>query len=135
MPRSEQVVESKVQLGSAWLPLAWQGEWERAGKRPRREDQGGPWPKSTGGGVKVQYDWPTAPGGGFLFCFLVGGGSPLLRQFFSSRGNGSCSSLRCVGFSLWWFLLWQSVGSRLTGFGSCGPQAQELWLMGCNAWG
>ena len=34
------------------------------------------------------------------------------------------SSLRCVGFSLQWLLLLQSVGSRHVGFSSCGTQAQ-----------
>ena len=41
-----------------------------------------------------------------------------------------CSSLRCVGFSLRWFLLLWSMGSRRVGFGSCGVWAQELWLVG-----
>ena len=42
--------------------------------------------------------------------------------------RGGYSSLRCVGFSLWWFLLLRSMGSRCTGFSSCGTQAQQLWL-------
>ena len=46
-----------------------------------------------GQGVKVQRDWPTAPGSGFLFCFIVSGGSLLPHQFFSSCGNGRYSSL------------------------------------------
>ena len=37
--------------------------------------------------------------------------------------SGGYSSLRCAGFSLQWLLLWQSVGSRYTGFSSCGTQA------------
>ena len=36
----------------------------------------------------------------------------------------SYSSLRCVCFSLWWLLLLRSMGSRHTGFSSCGTRAQ-----------
>ena len=39
----------------------------------------------------------------------------------ASRGY---SSLRCTAFSLRWFLLLQSTGSRRAGFSSCGTQAQ-----------
>ena len=39
----------------------------------------------------------------------------------ASRGY---SSLRCVGFSLWWLLLLQNTGSRCVGFSSCGTWAQ-----------
>ena len=35
---------------------------------------------------------------------------------------------RCMGFSLQWLLLLQSMGSRRAGFSSCGMQAQQLWL-------
>ena len=38
--------------------------------------------------------------------------------------SGGYSSLRCVGFSLWWLLWLRSTGSRCTGFSSCGMQAQ-----------
>ena len=38
--------------------------------------------------------------------------------------SGSYSSLRCAGFSLWWLLLLQSMGSRRTGFSSCDTWAQ-----------
>ena len=44
-----------------------------------------------------------------------------LSLVVSSRGY---SSLRCTGFSLWWLLLLQSMGSRRTGFSSCGSRAQ-----------
>ena len=44
--------------------------------------------------------------------------------------SGGYSSLWCVGFSLQWLLLLRSVGSRRTGFSSCGTWAQQLWLMG-----
>ena len=42
-------------------------------------------------------------------------------------------SLRCVGFSLWWLLLLQSMGSRSTGFSSCGLWALECRLSSCGA--
>ena len=38
--------------------------------------------------------------------------------------SGGYSSLRCVGFSLQWLLLLQSMGSRWVGFSSFGAQAQ-----------
>ena len=47
-----------------------------------------------------------------------------------SRGY---SLLRCVGFSLRWFLLLQSMGSRHAGFSSCSTRAQYLWLTGLVA--
>ena len=48
----------------------------------------------------------------------------------ASRGY---SSLRCTGFSLRWLLLLRSMGSKCTGFSSCGTQAQQLWLAGSRA--
>ena len=44
--------------------------------------------------------------------------------------SGGYSSLRCRGFSLRWLLLLWSMGSRSTGFSSCGTQAQQLWFAG-----
>ena len=50
--------------------------------------------------------------------------------FVAARGlslvavSGGLSLLRCVGFSLQWLLLLQSMGSRHTGFSSCSMQAQ-----------
>ena len=38
--------------------------------------------------------------------------------------SGDYSSLRCMGFSLQWLLLLQSMGSRHVGFSSCGTGAQ-----------
>ena len=46
--------------------------------------------------------------------------------------RGYCS-LQCMGFSLSWLLLLQSMGSRCTGFSSCGTWAQQLWLTGSSA--
>ena len=49
----------------------------------------------------------------------------------ASRGY---SSLRCAGFSLRRLLLLWSMGSRRTGFSSCGSQALERRLSSCGAW-
>ena len=38
--------------------------------------------------------------------------------------SGGYSLLWCTGFSLWWLLLLQSMGSRGAGFSSCGMWAQ-----------
>ena len=54
-------------------------------------------------------------------------GLPLVA---ASRGS---SSLRCAGFSLRWLLLLQSMGSRHTGFSSCGSQAVESRLSSCGS--
>ena len=43
------------------------------------------------------------------------------------------SLLWCVGFSLWWLLLLQSMGSRHAGFSSCVSQALESRLSSCGA--
>ena len=47
--------------------------------------------------------------------------------------SGVDSLLWCAGFSLWWLLLLQSMGSRGAGFSSCGTWAQQLWHMGLVA--
>ena len=52
------------------------------------------------------------------FSILLG------RQGKQEKKKGSYSSLRCVGFSLWWLLLLRSMGSRHAGFSSCGSRAQ-----------
>ena len=44
-----------------------------------------------------------------------------LSLVVASRGY---SLLQCAGFSLWWLLLLQSMGSRHAGFSSCGMWAQ-----------
>ena len=55
--------------------------------------------------------------------------------------SGSYTSLWCAGFSLWWLLLLQSMGSRHTalvvvaqGLSSCGSQALEHRLSSCGTW-
>ena len=47
-----------------------------------------------------------------------------------SRGY---SLLWCTGFSLRWFLLLRSLGSRHVGFSSCGSRALERRLSSCGA--
>ena len=52
---------------------------------------------------------------------------------FSSCSEWGYSSLQCTGFSLQWFPLLWSMGSRRTGVSSCGMWAQWLWLVGSRA--
>ena len=47
-----------------------------------------------------------------------------VRGLFLIVVSGGYSLLPCAGFSLWWLLLLQSMGSRHAGFGSCGTWAQ-----------
>ena len=60
--------------------------------------------------------------------------------FIAARGlslvvvSGGYSLLRCVGFSLRWLLLLQSMGSRHAGFSSCGEWALECRLSSCGVW-
>ena len=54
------------------------------------------------------------------------------RALLQLRRAGGYSSLRCVGFSLRWFLLLQSMGSRCVGFSSCGSWALERRLSSCG---
>ena len=64
---------------------------------------------------------------GFLFRLFFGcAGSSLLRGLFLVVVRGGCSSLRWVGFSLQWPLLFRSTGSK-----ACGPQ--QLRGMGLAA--
>ena len=58
----------------------------------------------------------------YLFSYIR---SSLLSLVVVSRGY---SLLQCVGFSLWWLLLLPSVGSRRTGFSSCGTRVLERRL-------
>ena len=69
----------------------------------------------------------------YLFIFFGCVGSSLLPAGFSLvAASGGYSLLWCTGFSLWWLLLLQSMGSRHAGFSSCGTGAQQLWLAGCR---
>ena len=62
---------------------------------------------------------------GFIYLFIW-----LCWVFIAVHGlslvvaSGGYSSLRCVGFSLWWLLLLWSMGFRPAGFSSCGMRAQ-----------
>ena len=57
----------------------------------------------------------------YLFLAVLGLGC-CTRALVAVRGG--YSSLRCAGFSLRWLPLLRSMGSRSTGFSSCGSQAQ-----------
>ena len=56
--------------------------------------------------------------------------------FVAARGlslvvvSGGYSLLHCAGFSLWWLLLLRSMGSRRTGFSSCGARASVVVVHG-----
>ena len=56
------------------------------------------------------------------------------RELSLVVASGTCSSLRCTGFSLRWLLLLRSTGSRREGFSSCGMLALERRLSSCGAW-
>ena len=70
-----------------------------------------------------------------FYLFISGciGSSLLCAGFLQLQASGGYSSLQCTGFSLWWLLLLQSMGSRCAGFSSCGTWAQQLWLSGSRA--
>ena len=56
-----------------------------------------------------------------------------VRSLSLAAVSGGYSSLRCVGFSLWWLLLLRSMGSRRAGFSSYGMRVQYLWHTGLVA--
>ena len=60
----------------------------------------------------------------FKFIFCCVGSSFAARGLSLVAARGGYSSLRCMGFSLWWLLLLRSTGSRCSGFSSCGMWAQ-----------
>ena len=60
----------------------------------------------------------------FFFFFLPALGLHCCAWAFSSCGEQGYSLLQCAGFSLRWLLLLRSMGSRYTGFSSCGTWAQ-----------
>ena len=76
----------------------------------------------------------------FIYLFILFIYFWLHWVFIAERGlslvvaSGGYSLLRRVGFSLRWLLLLQSVGSRCTGFSSCGSRALERSLSSCGAW-
>ena len=69
----------------------------------------------------------------FIYLFLATLGLCCCARAFSSCSEWGYSSLRCTGFSLRWLHLLQSMGSRCTGFSSCGSRALELRLSSCGA--
>ena len=60
----------------------------------------------------------------FIYLFLAALGLCSAHGLSVVVVSGDYSSLRCVGFSLWWLLLLRSTGSRCLGFSSCGTRAQ-----------
>ena len=72
----------------------------------------------------------------FFFIFIFFLHFCLCWVFVAAHGlslvaaSGDYSSVWCTGFSLQWLLLLLSMGSRCTGFSSCGLWAQYLWLTG-----
>ena len=72
-------------------------------------------------------------GNKFIYLFLAELGFHCCAQAFSSCGKWDYSSLRCTGFSLWWPLLLQAMGSRHAGFSSCRSQALECRLSSCGS--
>ena len=56
-----------------------------------------------------------------------------VHGFFLVVASRGYSSLRCMGFLLWWLLLLWIMGSRCASFSSCGGWAQQLWLAGSRA--
>ena len=72
-----------------------------------------------------------------LRCWVLVAG----RGLSLVAASGGYSLLRCVGFSLRWLLLLQSLGSRhaasevvARGLSSCGSRALERRLSSCGAW-
>ena len=67
-----------------------------------------------------------------IYLFIDGyTGSSLLRAgFLQLQRAGATLSLWSRGFSLQWLLSLQSMGSRCSGFSSCGAQAQLV----CGMW-
>ena len=69
---------------------------------------------------------------GFFFFGCIG--SSLLRADFSLVAvSGGSYSLRCVSFSLWWLLLFRSMGSRHAGFSSCSTRASVVAAHGLSS--
>ena len=63
--------------------------------------------------------------------FLTALGLHCSTSFFSLRCVGAAPHLPCVGFSLWWLLLWERALGR-GGLSSCGHWALEHRLNSCT---
>ena len=60
----------------------------------------------------------------FIYLFILAASGLCCCTWAFSSCSERDSSLRCVGFSLQWLLLLQSMGFRRAGFSSCGTQAR-----------
>ena len=60
----------------------------------------------------------------FFYYFWLGWAFVAAHGLSLVAVSVGCSSLWCAGFSLPWFLLLRSMGSRYVGFNSCSAQAQ-----------
>ena len=60
----------------------------------------------------------------YLFIYWLCWVFAAVHRLSLVAASGCYSSLQCVGFSLSWLLLLRSMGSRCTGFSSCGTWAQ-----------
>ena len=69
----------------------------------------------------------------FLSCLLSCFLSLWLHWVFVAMHGLSLVAASRGYSSLRWLLLLRSMGSRCTGFSSCGTQAQQLWLAGSRA--
>ena len=77
--------------------------------------------------------WVFVGGGGFyiyLFIYLACWVFIVVHGLSLVAASGGYSSFQCTGFSLWWLLLLQSMGSRCVGFSSCSMWVQWLWHTG-----
>ena len=93
----------------------------------RVDGEGGRWWRTRKSGV-LRFVGSQRAGHGLAteqqqFTYLVVLGLPRWVQAFSS-GEWGLLCLWRMGFSLWWILLLQSIGTRCGGFGSCSFQ---LW--------
>ena len=66
----------------------------------------------------------------FTYLFLAVLGLSCCARAFSSCGKWGLLFIAVCRLSLRWLLLLWSMGSRRTGFTSCGTRAQQLWLVG-----
>lgn len=67
----------------------------------------------------------------FIILFIFGyAGSSLLCRLFSSCGKQRLLFIAVTGFSLWWVVLLQSVGSRaLASVAACGLSSCGSWAL------
>ena len=70
----------------------------------------------------------------YFFIFWPRWVSLLHMGSLQLQRGGTTLQLWCAGFSLWWLLLLQIMGSRNVGFSSCCTWAHscDLWSLGCG---